>query len=354
MTVKTETVPSSALTLGMGEFELGDNGEDAKSAPINIVARSNKVLDHWYWGRIVHDLSGCRHKNRIPIDYCHDSREVIGYLNKFDKSDQAVKTSGALVPFSKENDRASEVVHKAKNGVPYEASIFFDEPQLERIREGEYVTVNGKKFEGPGIVVRKWILRGVAVCPYGYDSNTSSKFNKEDQVQVQFINEEEDQEMAQNNETANELNNDETQTEEVDETTVDTDTGADDAEVETSTVEDETDTDTSTEDSETEMSDGQRFLNAFGDKGGVWFAEGRTFEEAQNLFNKSLQEDNQKLNEEIKKLNSKISAYEGEEEITDFSSGPDKKAKQSELAKKNGQTKGEAALAGMFEERISK
>jgi hypothetical protein len=34
--------------------------------------------------------------------------------------------------------------------------------------------VNGYQFEGPGIIVREWPLRGVAICPYGADANTES------------------------------------------------------------------------------------------------------------------------------------------------------------------------------------
>jgi hypothetical protein len=115
------------------------------------------------------------HKSRVPIDYVHDSKEVIGYLNKFDTSTGDLVTSGALVPF-KESDRATEIVHKVKAGVPYEASINFggDGLKVQEIPDGEECMVNGAKFSGPGIVIREWPLRGVAICPYGADMNTES------------------------------------------------------------------------------------------------------------------------------------------------------------------------------------
>lgn len=40
--------------------------------------------------------------------------------------------------------------------------------------DGEIAPVNGYDFEGPGVIIREWPLRGVAICPYGADANTES------------------------------------------------------------------------------------------------------------------------------------------------------------------------------------
>lgn len=173
---KFTSIPAGACILTVGEFELGDNGEDAKSAPVRLVARTGRAIEHWFWGKVVHDLAGMHlHKPRLPIDYVHDPKEVIGFLNKFDTGTGDLVTSGALVPFGG-SDRATEIVHKMKAGVPYEASINFggDGIKIEEIGEGKTSTVNGAQFDGPGIVIREWPLRGVAICPYGADQNTES------------------------------------------------------------------------------------------------------------------------------------------------------------------------------------
>lgn len=169
-------IPAGACVLTVGEFELGDNGAGAKSAPVRLVARSGKPIEHWFWGRIVHDLAGMHmSKPRIPIDYVHDSKEILGYLNRFDSSSGDLVTSGALVPF-KESDRATEIMHKMREGVPYEASINFggDGILLEDLPDGMIATVNGTQLTGPAVIVREWPLRGVAICPYGADANTES------------------------------------------------------------------------------------------------------------------------------------------------------------------------------------
>ena len=173
---KFKSIPERACMFAGGEVTVKDAGENAKTAPVRVKARSGQPLEHWFWGRVVHDLTGMRmHKTRLALDYAHNDSEVIGYLNHFDASSGDLMASGAIIPFTA-GDRAEEVLFKMKQGVPYEASIFFggDGIKIEEVQEGECTQVNGYKFEGPGCVIREWPLRGVAVCPYGADQNTET------------------------------------------------------------------------------------------------------------------------------------------------------------------------------------
>ena len=171
---KFDNVPASACQLRFGECELkqGDGGKNE----ITVLARSGGSIEHWYWGKVAHDLSGLKAKDHVTLDYCHDDGEVLGYLDKRAVTDKGLEMSGVLIPF-KEGDRASEVLHKSKAGVNYESSINFggDGIKFERVEKGKVAQVNGKEFAGPGVIIREWPLRGVAVCPYGYDGNTESK-----------------------------------------------------------------------------------------------------------------------------------------------------------------------------------
>lgn len=153
------------------------------SAPISILARSPQPLDHWYWGRIVHDLAGMTPAAAvIPLDWCHDGETNLGFLDKF-AADPAVglTVGGQLVPFTDE-DRAAQVLHKGRAGVPYQGSIDWSGPGclIEEVGEGMAVDVNGYQFQGPGVVVRKWPLSSVALCPSGYDPDTRAQFSKSD------------------------------------------------------------------------------------------------------------------------------------------------------------------------------
>ena len=176
---KTLTVPAAAFLCEVGEFQFGDNGDDAKTAPLHLVALSGKMIDHWWYGPIIHDLAGMTHKPRIPVDYRHDPDQVIGYVNKFETGSNQLVLDGALVPFG-DSDRATELIHKNKNGVPYQASIDWrpsrpGEVRIQVIGKNESVEVNGHTVTGPCRIVRKWKLGGVAVCPYGADDGTKTK-----------------------------------------------------------------------------------------------------------------------------------------------------------------------------------
>lgn len=296
MSSETKQVPRAALHFSIGEFELGDNGDDAKSAPFRMVARSGRPIEHWYWGNVVHDLDGMRlSKGRIPIDYCHDEREVIGYANQFDNGSGDLVVSGALVPY-KDSDRATEIIYKQKQGIPYEASINFggDGIKLEQVPEGRSVAVNGTMFSGPGVVIREWPLRGVAVCPYGADANTSTEFSSGQDVAVEITEapmpDEQLNEQVEDKQPVAEVVEESTTVEA--ENLADPDTAEEQATPEAETVE-------ATEPEASQLSEGLRFLDAFGDQGGVWFAQGKTFAEATKLFVDKLKTENAELRQRL-------------------------------------------------------
>lgn len=153
----------------------------APPQPITILARSAQPIDHAFWGRVVHDMSGMRPAgDRIQLDWCHDCETNLGFLDKFEADQvKGLTVSGQVVPFD-EDDKASEVLHKGRAGVPYQASIDWSGPGclIEEVGAGVSVEVNGYTFEGPGVVVRQWPLTSVALCPYGYDADTNAKFSR--------------------------------------------------------------------------------------------------------------------------------------------------------------------------------
>lgn len=183
-------VPAEALRFDAGPFALADGEGKEGKHPVKMRARSGQPIVHWYWGKIVHDMAGFKAaKPTIPIDYCHYSDEVLGFLNEFKTSNAGLDVAGELVKF-REDDRSAEVIHKAKAGVPYEASIFFDPNSLsiEEVGPNAEVEVNGFKLQGPAVIVRKWSVRGVAICPYGADGKTQTKFAADQAGEsVQFV-----------------------------------------------------------------------------------------------------------------------------------------------------------------------
>lgn len=67
------------------------------------------------------------------------------------------------------------------------------------------------------------------------------------------------------------------------------------------------------------LSEGQKFLNAFGQQGGVWYAQGKSFAEAQVLFNEGLRAENEKLTKQLAETQAQLKALAGQAEPASFS-----------------------------------
>lgn len=185
------TVPRKTLRttcqLSIGSDRLTDDD----NVPVRILARTGGPIDHWYWGRIVHDLDGMKHKSSVPIDWSHNYDQELGYLNKFSTSDGDLVAAGELVPFQA-GDRVHQITHRASRGVPYEASIDWSggAMKLEEIGDGEEAEVNGRTISGPATIVREWQLTAVAICPHGADSGTATQFADNAEQTVTIIEKE--------------------------------------------------------------------------------------------------------------------------------------------------------------------
>jgi hypothetical protein len=176
--VETRRVPKAALALNIGAMQFTAAREDGV-VPVTVLARSAQPIQHWYWGAVVHDMAGFKPAApSIPLDYCHDDEQIIGFLDAFEPGKDGLTCSGQVVPFG-DDDRASEVIFKSAKGVPYQASIYFDPDELviEQVPPGMSAQVNGYTQQGPATIIRQWKLRGVATCPYGYDVNTATRLS---------------------------------------------------------------------------------------------------------------------------------------------------------------------------------
>ncbi|HEY4635660.1 MAG TPA: hypothetical protein VIG92_03785 [Rhodospirillales bacterium] len=304
-------VPALACHLAGGEVTFAA-AKASGNVPIRMLARSAQPVEHWWWGRVVHDMSGMRAKSSIPIDYEHF--EPIGFLDKFDATNKGLFVEGELVPTGEPGDITGRLLKLSAGGVPYEASINFggDGIKTEWLGEDQVAEVNGFTFEGPGVIIREWPLRGVAVCPYGEDANTNSRFHR-DPNQVFHLSSKEAAMSKPTPAPATKLS----------------DTGA----VETPAAP-ATETTPATPAAPAEKKPAEetpgpaptpaadalsavraeikRFRTAFGDKGPVYFDDGLSFEDASARHVKELVEANTKLSAQVKELAEKLSKATGQ------------------------------------------
>ena len=351
-----KTIPANACYFNAGEVALELDG-DPLSTRVSLLARSAQPIDHWHWGRVVHDLAGVQiTKPKLPIDYAHNADEVIGFLDTIEVDEMGLRTDGQLVVFN-DDDRAAEVAYKSAQGVPYEASINFggDGIKLQQVDTGETTEVNGYEFEGPGVVVRSWPLRGVAIVPYGADQNTETNtFKNGGEIAVEFLDRKGNEMAARKRKkpAADQLESAtieapiedqvvedqiaEDQIEDQDADQVDVDGSAEvveeivaDTEAAKDDKKDEKDEKGEKPADEPELkpkftqAEGERFVSEFGEIGATWFVEGITFEQAQERQLSQLKETLEQLKEENAELRQRVGAAEfGESEGVEFSNAP--------------------------------
>ena len=185
----TNEAPNSAFRFRNPLQFAADTSQSTTSRPITLLARTNSVLNHWWWGPCIHDFSGMEHKEKIVLDYCHCDDDLIGFADTFSVDAKGLMLSGRIESIEP-MDQAQKVIMQSDKGIPFEASIFFDEAVLEYVPEGYTTEVNGETFSGPLTVFRKWLLRACSVCPYGYDSDSLSKVSdeKSDSKALKWIN----------------------------------------------------------------------------------------------------------------------------------------------------------------------
>lgn len=186
LTRETTEAPAAAFRFALPvQFADAAGGQVENEHRVTVQARTPGVVNHWYWGRMVHDMSGCRHKDKLPMDYRHDIDGIIGYFDAITADNSGLSASG-LIQSLDANDRANEIIRRGRKGQPYEASIYWDENNhvLEWLDEGWVAEVNGQQVEGPLVIAREWTLRGIAITPYGVDPTTNTQFSAERSVTV--------------------------------------------------------------------------------------------------------------------------------------------------------------------------
>lgn len=370
----TKKIPARACMFA-ADVTVGESAEGSTSVPITLVARTGSPVETWWWGApVVHDFAGMSVRSKIPLDYRHNDDQPTGYAETFDASSGNLVISGFLTPNPDDpHDPTNRIIAKARAGVPYQASIYFDEPiTIEELALGATTEVNGQTVQGPLLIFRTWTLRGVAVCLYGVDSNTDAelKFARTGEIEARLITKGATKMAVSNaskkNATANgkgkklcnkladqptdkkpedaapaaDAENKDDQMAEGDAPAAadgsgdgpgececncnapDNDEGDGEALAEANDQTDDTDGEVEGGKKQgAKPTEGQRFLKAFGKMGGVWFAEGKTFAEAQALYIKSLEDGNKKLTAENAKLKKHADESLGDKQALSFSGG---------------------------------
>ncbi len=134
---------------------------EEKRVKIKVITSS--ILEHPGLGRFrVRTETAAPSKERVPLDYNHNEEEVIGYVENFQCSEDAITADGVVLIGDESSDAAKTFAQNIDGGVPFEASAFLDLSEAESVELEDGVT----EWSGA-------LIRGVAICPYGTDRKTT-------------------------------------------------------------------------------------------------------------------------------------------------------------------------------------
>jgi hypothetical protein len=131
------------------------------------------TLAGWRYPVVV-DLAGLNvGDNSRPIFLGHqqDVDDVVGQTDRIEISDGQLIAAGSVLG---DSPRVQRVVALADKGFRWQASIGAQAKQVDFIKAGANVVVNGRSFDGPLNVARQSVLGEISFVPLGADTNTSA------------------------------------------------------------------------------------------------------------------------------------------------------------------------------------
>ncbi len=107
-----------------------------------------------------------------PVRFQHSALEGVGHTERIAVQDGNLIAEGVV---SRDTPAAREIVASGKMGFPWQASIGASVEELEFIKRGVTVTVNGAKFTGPVYVAHKTTLNEISFVDLGADQRTKAR-----------------------------------------------------------------------------------------------------------------------------------------------------------------------------------
>jgi len=160
----------------LGEAKIDAEGKDERRGFSMLAYTGDEVLLQLQMfappERVVFDLSGMSVKREvIPILAYHDIHQIAGQSSLIANNGERIDIQGHL---SSTTDTGRMVAGLSDEGFPWEASIGLEATKIEEVAEGDTVELNGRTFDGPLVVARKFTLKESSFVPFGADSATSA------------------------------------------------------------------------------------------------------------------------------------------------------------------------------------
>jgi len=201
-----ENIPKNLQLIS--DIDVQAASQDGKKLPrFSMLAYTGGKMDLvGFEDPVVVDLAGIGiEKQRIPIRLDHSAGKGVGHTERIAVENNTLTAEGIV---SRDTSWARDVAKSGVNGFPGQASIGASIEETEFVAQGSAVTVNGSTFAGPVFVVRESILKEISFVDLGADSNTEAKIAAKAKALEQ-------EKMAENDKTKNEVVSDEGRAEEI-------------------------------------------------------------------------------------------------------------------------------------------
>ncbi len=146
-------------------------GESKGPAKFTSTFYTGGALDINGWDMpVVVDLAGLEEGKVLVANLDHDSKQRVGNFAVANDGKSLVANGTATAATAARN----EVIESAAAGYQWQASLEVTPKQVDEVKAGKTVEVNGQSFKGPLYVTRKGVLKGFAFVSHGADDNTSA------------------------------------------------------------------------------------------------------------------------------------------------------------------------------------
>ncbi len=172
-TVQLNVEAAAAPAPVPGSADQPSQGAGESLPKFSMVAYTGDAMrvDGWR-NSVVVDLQGLAiPSQRRPIRFGHSMHAGVGHTERIAVENGKLIAEGLV---SRDTPAAKEIVVSGKRGFPWQASIGTVVHEVEHVKAGKYVVVNGRRFEGPVYVARKTTLGEISFVDLGADGNTTA------------------------------------------------------------------------------------------------------------------------------------------------------------------------------------
>lgn len=121
---------------------------------------------------VVLDMEGVTiPSQKAPVRFQHDPHHGVGHTESIGVEGGKLVASGVI---SRGTAAAKEVRDSARNGFPWQASVGATADEVEFVKAGQRVQVNGMEYEGPINVARKSTVGELSFVDLGADPHTDA------------------------------------------------------------------------------------------------------------------------------------------------------------------------------------